>query len=260
MLRPLRYIAVDFETTGLDLSRDEPLQIGIVEFDSSFQVVQTFSSLIKPLKPLSELKSVVSRLTQLDVEQIQHAPSCEQLLPQISGFFGEGCVIIGHTVSFDVRVLERFFGIRVQHTVDTFVLGQTLFHYQPSHSLESLHRVFSHDALAQLSGEAFQQYLKSDQNGFHDALFDSFAAAQLFAYFVRKVEALSIRIPVLPFLLNHSEGIYRLIFDFGAIPRPDKLALPALQQPLPSQTSPASSRSERITLPEHENKLFVGHL
>ena len=34
MLRKdLRYISLDFETTGLDVVRDEAIQVGIVEFD-----------------------------------------------------------------------------------------------------------------------------------------------------------------------------------------------------------------------------------
>lgn len=35
MLNPhYRYIALDFETTGLDIHSDEPIQIGIVEIDA----------------------------------------------------------------------------------------------------------------------------------------------------------------------------------------------------------------------------------
>ncbi len=30
-----RYIGLDFETTGLDITKDEPIQIGIIEFDGS---------------------------------------------------------------------------------------------------------------------------------------------------------------------------------------------------------------------------------
>ena len=34
MLNPsYRYIGLDFETTGLDFEKDEPIQIGIVEID-----------------------------------------------------------------------------------------------------------------------------------------------------------------------------------------------------------------------------------
>lgn len=40
MLRSdIRMIALDFETTGLEVSTDEPIQIGIVEFDTQGQII-----------------------------------------------------------------------------------------------------------------------------------------------------------------------------------------------------------------------------
>ena len=64
MLNPnYTYLAFDFETTGLDTTKDEAIQIGIVQFDHEFNVVDTYSSLIKPDKDIKELKSIVSHLT-----------------------------------------------------------------------------------------------------------------------------------------------------------------------------------------------------
>jgi len=54
-----KYIGLDFETTGLDFTKDEPIQIGIVEIDSTGKIINEFSSLLKPTKDLSELKTIV---------------------------------------------------------------------------------------------------------------------------------------------------------------------------------------------------------
>ena len=69
MLRSdIRMIALDFETTGLDIVTDEPIQIGIVEFNNEGKIIGGFQSLIRPEKPLKELKSIVSFITGLSVE------------------------------------------------------------------------------------------------------------------------------------------------------------------------------------------------
>ena len=84
MLNPsFSYIAFDFETTGLDTQKDEPIQIGIVQFDHNFNVIKTFQSLIKPTKPIKELKEIVRFLTGFDLQKLESAPSIQEILPQI---------------------------------------------------------------------------------------------------------------------------------------------------------------------------------
>ncbi|USN55400.1 MAG: hypothetical protein H6765_02090 [Candidatus Peribacteria bacterium] len=63
MIKPYNYIAIDFETTGLDLEKDEPIQVGIVKFDHEWNITATFESLIRPAKDRKELRSIVTYLT-----------------------------------------------------------------------------------------------------------------------------------------------------------------------------------------------------
>lgn len=78
-----RYIALDFETTGLDPLSDEPIQIGIVEFNHQGKIIGGFQSLLHPQKPIKELKSIVGFITGLSVEKLQDAPSCEEVQKEI---------------------------------------------------------------------------------------------------------------------------------------------------------------------------------
>ena len=55
-----RYVAMDFETTGLDVSKDEAIEIWIVEIDINWNIVKQFKSFLKPEKNISELKSLVA--------------------------------------------------------------------------------------------------------------------------------------------------------------------------------------------------------
>jgi DNA polymerase III epsilon subunit-like protein len=47
----------------LDLKKDEPIQFGLVKFDKNFNILDKFSTYIKPKKQISELKDIVSFIT-----------------------------------------------------------------------------------------------------------------------------------------------------------------------------------------------------
>lgn len=63
MLRPATYIIIDCETTGLDTINDEPIQIGLVQFDHTFTIQATYSSYIRPTYPEKELAEIVQSIT-----------------------------------------------------------------------------------------------------------------------------------------------------------------------------------------------------
>lgn len=110
MLNPsYRYIGLDFETTGLDFDKDEPIQIGIVEIDHTGKVIKEFSSLLKPNRDLNELKTIVGFITGLDIAGLASSPSPAELEPEIQSFFGENTVLIGHNIAFDEKFLQKFF-------------------------------------------------------------------------------------------------------------------------------------------------------
>ena len=48
-----RYVAMDFETTWLDVSKDEAIQIWIVEIDINWNIVNQYKSFLKPEKNIS---------------------------------------------------------------------------------------------------------------------------------------------------------------------------------------------------------------
>ena len=110
MLREnLRFVALDFETTGLDIHNDVPIQIWLLEFDVNWKIIAWFQSLIYPEKTVKELKSIVWFITWLSVEKLQKAPHCADLLAQLEPFFWENTVIVWHNVGFDLEFLKKFF-------------------------------------------------------------------------------------------------------------------------------------------------------
>jgi len=104
-----RYIGLDFETTGLDYTKDEPIQIGLIEVDENGNIIKEYQSLIKPTKKTDELKHIVGFITGLSIQELETAPTREHVFTEIQKFFGENTIIIGHNIGFDLDFLNAYF-------------------------------------------------------------------------------------------------------------------------------------------------------
>ncbi len=103
------FVALDLETTGLDVRRDRVVQIGAVRL-RGFSLVQgeTFARLVDPQMPIPALSTRIHGIADADVaggETIAGA------LEALGGWIGDA-VIIGHSIAFDLAIL-RFEAARV---------------------------------------------------------------------------------------------------------------------------------------------------
>ena len=176
-----RYVAMDFETTWLDVSKDEAIQIWIVEIDINWNIVNQYKSFLKPEKNISELKSLVAYITWISIDDIQSAPSIFDVQDEILKFFWENTILIGHNIEFDINFLKKYFpDVKYFDSIDTFYLAQNLIHYPLSYALDVLveslmsNKIFK-DLFLKLHG--WEEY---DENNIHDWLYDSQNALTLF--------------------------------------------------------------------------------
>jgi DNA polymerase-3 subunit epsilon len=102
MLNKINFVSIDFETTGLDLQKDEPIQVGIIKFDHNLKIQEKFVSYIKPKKNIKELKNIVKFITGLNLNELKDAPSINDIKDKIKSFFNKNTIIIGHNVNFDL--------------------------------------------------------------------------------------------------------------------------------------------------------------
>ncbi len=210
-----RLIALDFETTGLDPLTDEPIQIGLLEFTIEGKIIGGFQSLLRPQKPMKELKSIVGFITGLSVEKLENAPSCEMISEELVPFFDENTIIIGHNIAFDLEFLKRFFPeLKRKTSIDTFRLAQTLIHYAPSYALEILVDSLQSKASFQRILSELQLSLGSDAS-FHDAYFDAKLSIALFNYMVQRVALLAANYPALEDLIMQSKSDFATLLQKG---------------------------------------------
>lgn len=236
-----KYIGLDFETTGLDFTKDEPIQIGIVEIDPTGKIINEFSSLLKPTKDLSELKTIVWFITGINIEDIANAPTPQDILPNIKQFFTENTVLIGHNIKFDLAFLHKFFpDLSYAESIDTFPLAQGVIHYQPSYALEVL-----------VPGE-----------NAHNALQDTRNALILFQKTIERLELLQTKYPILSHFTSNSN--FSLSKYLSNLSNPSNLSIkdiPKLSKIMWANTQPQPNEKTLSTSElENQKRYYLGNL
>lgn len=136
----IRGVALDAETTGLDVRRARMIEIAAIHLDGGrLDRTNAFQSLIACDV---EIPAAARAVHGIDRAALAGAPSFAVLHPGITAFI-EGRILIGHTVGFDIAMLaqevERL-GLRFKPPIalDIRLLAQLAEPGLPSYSLEAL--------------------------------------------------------------------------------------------------------------------------
>lgn len=252
MLNPkFNYLSFDFETTGLDTKKDEPIQIGMVKFDHNFQVLDTFQSLIKPQKNIKELKEIVRWVTGFQLEDLENAPDASEVFEQCKHFFWTNTVIVWHNIAFDLLFLQRYLPFQPIYQIDTFPLSKTFFHFQQSYALDILNQQL------QRKDEG-----RTGEGSAHDALYDSFASMMIFKYCIKRFTKLRHEHILLDYVLQESTEILHNIIKRTEKPyafEKKKLFFPPLKTY--SKSNKKLVLNNHIIFPKSKNnKWYIGHI
>ena len=129
----LVHVALDLETTGLELTRDSIIEVGAVKFQGD-SVVDTFQTFVNPGRSIPEF---VQRLTGISPSQVARAPSFNLIADRLEDFIGPDPVV-GHNISFDLGFLTNH-GLRLGNKAyDTWDLASALLPRSPQYSLRYL--------------------------------------------------------------------------------------------------------------------------
>lgn len=127
-------VALDLETTGLDIHTDAIIEVGIVRMKDG-QIIDTFSTMVNPESPIPER---VTHITGIRYEDVNKAPMIDSVLPQIAAFVGNAPVI-AHNINLDMGFLQERYGIlKGNLQLDTYDLASVLLPTAPRYNLNSL--------------------------------------------------------------------------------------------------------------------------
>ncbi len=133
-------VAIDLETTGLDYTQDEIIEIGAVRFRDGV-VVDEFSTLVDPGRPVPPL---VTTLTGLRSEDVAGQPKIQAVIPQLLAFV-DRTPWVGHNVGFDASFLIKQGILQNNLRLDTYELASVLLPRAPRYNLTSLTSMFGID-------------------------------------------------------------------------------------------------------------------
>ena len=128
------YVALDLETTGLDLETDEIMEIGAVRFDEN-GVLDRFQTLVNPGRPISP---PVVTLTGITDDAVRAAPPIWSVASALEEFLGDSPVVGQNVLGFDILFLRRA-GVRHSENVyDTHLLAEMLLPGSAEYGLAAL--------------------------------------------------------------------------------------------------------------------------
>jgi DNA polymerase-3 subunit epsilon len=96
-----RFIAFDFETTGLEVSNDRPIEVAAVMFEGG-KPSDRFCTLINPQQPISNL---IHEITGISNDMVSEAPLEKDIIDDLLNFLGD-IPIVAHNTPFDVSFLQ----------------------------------------------------------------------------------------------------------------------------------------------------------
>ena len=101
---PTKLAFIDVETTGTRASYDRIIEIGILRIEDN-KLVKTFKSLINPQSYLPKEITMLTGITQQDIE---NAPTFRSIKDEIFETLKD-CTFVAHNVRFDYAFLKHEF-------------------------------------------------------------------------------------------------------------------------------------------------------
>jgi DNA polymerase-3 subunit epsilon len=130
------YVALDIETTGLDMSQCEVIEVSGVHVVNGRET-STFQELVKP--EVLPIPRFIEGLTGIKSEVLATARSIDDVLPDFLAFVGD-CPIVGQNITFDMRFLDLYtqrlgLGSFMPIACDTMRFSRILYPEMESHGM-----------------------------------------------------------------------------------------------------------------------------
>ncbi len=138
-VRPLRdFVAIDLETTGLDFSNEEILELGAILFRDGKEV-DSFSAVLRTRRPVTPF---IEALTGITAAESADGQDPEVAIHAFQAFCGD-LPLVAHNSMFDLRFLRKAWEAAsinesVREVYDTLLGARTVWPEWPAHRLESL--------------------------------------------------------------------------------------------------------------------------
>jgi len=169
----MKYAILDLETTGHSVL-DQIIQIGLVVVSDELEIIDTFSTFVKPTV---EIPPFITNLTGISYADVEDAPDLNDALLNVIPLIDDA-VLVAHNVGFDANFLN--------HALDQ--CGYLPFVGRRLDTMELLRILFPSITSYQLGTAAEQLGIEHLQH--HQADADAMATAEIFIQCVQKLRSL----------------------------------------------------------------------
>ena len=134
------YVVYDLETTGIQVRRDDILEIAAQRYRGEQPLGEPFRTLVRP-QAREFIPKAASRVHGITWDDVAEAPTLPEVLPAFLDYIGED-VLVGHNIRrFDNRFLDRALGEHLGRglanpVVDTLEMARRLFPTLRRYTLE----------------------------------------------------------------------------------------------------------------------------
>ena len=140
------YVALDFETTGLDPNYDKVIEVAAILFKNG-EPKKTFSTLINPQQNISPF---ITNITGISNSMVSDAPKEEDIIGKLIKILGHH-PIVAHNIKFDwsfIKSLCERYNIDIPKNplYDTLQLARSVLYDHPVFNLTALSEFYGQDA------------------------------------------------------------------------------------------------------------------
>ncbi len=132
-----KYCIIDIETTGLDYTKNEIIEIAAIKLKNG-EVENIFDTLVKPKGSISP---EIEKLTGINDDMVQDHEGIEIVGPKFLDFIGND-ILVAHNSSFDVPFLMHHIGKKFENQVVCTVKASR--YLLPALANHKLHTVAAH--------------------------------------------------------------------------------------------------------------------
>jgi DNA polymerase-3 subunit epsilon len=165
---------LDLETTGLDISKDRIIEIGMLKRNVDGSETEYYRR-INPTIPITDESAQITGIT---IEMVANEPTFASVVDEIAEFIGDADLGGYNSNKFDIPILAEEF-LRCQHCFDfksrKLVDVQNIFHKMEQRTLAA----------------AYQFYCNQSMENAHNALYDTRVTMEVFKAQLNRYEDLS---------------------------------------------------------------------
>jgi ATP-dependent DNA helicase DinG len=129
------FVALDFETTGIDSVNDRIIEVAAIRFTDG-KASNKFVKLVNPGRPIPDF---ITNITNISNEMVKDAQLEEEIVEELTKFIGDS-PIIAHNTTFDIAFLQE---LTKRHNInftepdlyDSLPLARTFLYHLPAFNL-----------------------------------------------------------------------------------------------------------------------------